>query len=233
MVGSVGHGQVVTTPGSHLLGIGTRGIDHQVAGNVALFGDYPPAAVGFTLDVGNPVVPNHGSTHVPGALDHAKGCTGRINVAIVRSEQCSLYAVEIEERMAFCDLFRVQNLHRHTQPSADAQNVAYEIHLVVQVGNPHGTTAMPADRLTGFGFQFLVELNAILVDLGEAPVGQAVGDLTGGVPGRAAGQLRLLDQNAISPAFFAQVIQQAGTHNSAADNDNPGFRFHANFPLET
>ena len=48
-----------------------------------------------------------------------------------------------------------------------------------------------------------------------------MGDLAGGVPGRARGQLRLLQQEARRPAFLGQVVEQAASHDAAADDDDP------------
>jgi hypothetical protein len=53
-----------------------------------------------------------------------------------------------------------------------------------------------------------------------------MGHLAGGVPGRARGELRLLDQQAVAPALLGQVIEQADPHDPAADDDDPRLLAH-------
>ena len=45
----------------------------------------------------------------------------------------------------------------------------------------------------------------------------------GGVPGRARGQLALLEQQQLAPADLRQVVEHAGADHAAADDDRPGF----------
>jgi hypothetical protein len=44
--------------------------------------------------------------------------------------------------------------------------------------------------------------------------------LSSGVPGRSRRQLAFLDENAICPTLFRQVIEEPDPHHSATDDDN-------------
>ena len=49
-----------------------------------------------------------------------------------------------------------------------------------------------------------------------------MGDLAGGVPGGARGQLGLFQQHDVPPAFMGEVIGNPAPHDAAADNNDAG-----------
>jgi hypothetical protein len=55
--------------------------------------------------------------------------------------------------------------------------------------------------------------------------------LTRRVPCRARGQLALLNEDDIRPAFERQMVQEAYTHYATTDNNHSGMRFHLVHPL--
>ena len=56
------------------------------------------------------------------------------------------------------------------------------------------------------------------VDLCHVEAADEVGDQSGGMPCRPRGQLALLDQKDVGPAFMGQVIEQADPHHTATDD---------------
>ena len=56
------------------------------------------------------------------------------------------------------------------------------------------------------------------VDLCHVEAADEVGDQSGGMPCRPRGQLALLDQKGVGPAFMGQVVEQADPHRTATDD---------------
>ena len=89
---------------------------------------------------------------------------------------------------------------------------------------------MPAHRMTRELFELGIKFGAIHMDLRHIKRRVEMRALTRRVPGRARGQLALLDQDDIRPALQRQVIQQANAHNATTDNNHSGMRFHLVHP---
>ena len=222
VVGRRDHRQVEPDPRADLARVGAGRVDHHLRAPLALLGDHPPAALLVGLDVGYPVLADHLGAHLPRTLGEGEGGARRIDVAVGRGVERGLDAVEIVEGVELGDLGRREDLHGVAQGGADAHDLAEVVHLAVGVGHAQRAAAVEGDRLAGLRLDRLVELDAVAGHLGDRVVAERVGDLPGGVPGRARGQLGLLQQHAVAPAFLGQVVEQAGAHDTAADDDDPG-----------
>ena len=97
------------------------------------------------------------------------------------------------------------------------------VHLVFGVGKTERTAAMPGDGLAGLGFERARIEADIVIDASAEPEARCrMGDLAGGVPGGARGQLGLLQQHDVPPAFMGEVIGNPASHDAAADNNDAG-----------
>ena len=81
---------------------------------------------------------------------------------------------------------------------------------------------LPAGREPGFGFERRIELDAVAAHARRVACRAKLPDQSGGVPGRAAGQLALLEQHDVAAAELGQVIRGARTGDAAADDDDLG-----------
>ena len=68
---------------------------------------------------------------------------------------------------------------------------------------------MPVDGLTGLGLQPSVQLDGVLEHARRVARRTQLADETGGVPGRAVGELVLLEQHDVGLAHRRQVIGDA------------------------
>src|SRR5260370_34209494 len=86
---------------------------------------------------------------------------------------------------------------------------------------------LPRDLL-----DLLVEVDRVLLQLGDIGIAVDRVHATGGVPGRARGQLVAFDQHDVAPAGLRQMIEDAGTDDAAADDGGLDMLFHSNsFPV--
>ena len=67
-----------------------------------------------------------------------------------------------------------------------------------------------------------VQADVVVHHFSEGKGRSGLGNLPRRMPGGSGGQLCLLQQHHVSPAFMSQVIGQAAAHDTAADNDDPG-----------
>ena len=85
---------------------------------------------------------------------------------------------------------------------------------------------MEADGLAGLGFEGLVEIDRVFVQLADGVAHVEERQEAGGVPGGAGGQLGLLDQDDVGPAALDEVIKRADADDSAADHHHARMALH-------
>ena len=86
---------------------------------------------------------------------------------------------------------------------------------------------LPADwfylALTAHGLDALVvELDGVVGERRRRVVPDRAGDLAGGVPGGARGELRLLDEQRVGAALSCEMPQRRRAVDASADDDDPG-----------
>ncbi|CAB4730618.1 unannotated protein [freshwater metagenome] len=95
-------------------------------------------------------------------------------------------------------------------------------HPVFGAGDDHPADVAVAGRKTGLGLQLGVQLGGVLHQPGPALRGPQWSDQPGRVPGRAAGQASLLQDEHVAPAEPGEVVGDRGTDDTAADDHRPG-----------
>ena len=81
---------------------------------------------------------------------------------------------------------------------------------------------LPAGGEPGLGLQALVELDRIAQHLGDRGGGAQLPDEAGGVPGRAGGQLVLLEHDHVGLVIAREVVGRRTADDAAADHDDLG-----------
>ena len=87
-------------------------------------------------------------------------------------------------------------------------------------GEPQAAGHLPAGGEAGLGLEPLVEVDRILQHLGDRGRGAQLADEAGGMPGRAAGQLALLEQDDVGLVVAGQMIGGRAADDAAADDDD-------------
>jgi hypothetical protein len=199
-------------------------VDHVLAQHVALVGEHLPLAAGAPLDVHDPGAAHDGRAHVARALGQGVAAPGRIDVPVVVGPGPGQDPLGGHERIDLIDFFRIDDLHLETDQLGHAGDVMEPFDLLMRAREADAAAAVPADVLAGQLLQLGIQAHAVIMDLGHVVVGDEVRALPGRVPGGAGGQLALLDQQTVGPAFLRQVVEQAGAHHPAADDHDPRVR---------
>ena len=132
----------------------------------------------------------------------------------------------VHQRVELGETLRADDLDR------DAGDLAHRppvTELVEPVGGRRQADAaagVPVDRLARLGLEPRVQLDAGAQQPHQVIARVELRAETGGVPGRTARQLVLLEQDDVAPSQLRQVVGKAATGNAAADDRDLGFRRH-------
>ena len=216
-------GRVRPRPLPHLPGVGAAGVDHVLAGDVALLGEDLPLAAVELLDVRCPAAADDARAQLPRPGRQRLGNAAGVDVAIVGGVQRADHAFEVVEGVEFGDPVRADQLDVEAQRAPDRQRMAQPVHLVLAVRQPERATAVPRDRLPGLGLQRPgIEPDVVVHALAQRERAGGVGDLPRRVPCRTRRQLGLLQQDNVGPALVREVVGQPAAHDAAADDDHTG-----------
>ena len=137
-------------------------------------------------------------------------------------------AVDAAKRIDPAKLFRRQQVEIVTDEAAETLDVAELVHPLGRAGDAQRAAAMEAGRQAGLGGQDLaVEPHRMGAHLHDRGIVGEMRAQARRMPGRAGGQLLLLDQHAIAPAALGQVVEQRDAHRPAADDQNTRVLSHA------
>ena len=128
------------------------------------------------------------------------------------------------------DLRGAEEVALHADVLQDALDVVEPVDLVVVAGQAHRSAPVPARVHAGFLFDHLVEVGGVPVHLGHVEVAYEVGDQSCGVPCGAGGELVLLDEDGVGPAFVGEEVKEADAHGAAAYYGNSNLIAHGRPP---
>ena len=164
-------------------------------------------------------------------LDHRPPCTRgggqchgdarRIDMAVFEGLDGSPDVRGPVERIAPGHFPGSDQRHGQVQQPAHAHDGLHPIHLIVGGGNAKAAHPVPSDALTGFRLGPLIDLDRFLVDPAHDPAAHRMGDLTRGVPGGAAGEFPLFEEDRVGPPVFGQLVLDRDSHDPAADDGHP------------
>ena len=136
VVGHGGHGQGQPRPLPHLPGVGATGVDHVLAGDVALLGEDLPLAAVELLDVCCPAAADDARAQLPRPGRQRLGNAAGVDVTIVGGMQRAEHAFEVVEGVEFSDPVRADQLDVEAQRAPHGQRMAQPVHLVFAVRQP-------------------------------------------------------------------------------------------------
>ena len=190
--------------------------------------DVPPAGAdagdGVVLgeDAGDAGALGDRDALVAGTAGQRGGQVGRVGAAVAGQPDRAFEVVVAQDRV---ELFR--------SPRAD--QLAVELvglgggggpsqlgHAVLRAGDRDSAAAPEAGAQAGLLLEPLVQLAGVLDQPGSVLRGAQLADQAGRVPGGAAGQLPLLEQQHVGPAQLGQVVGDAGADHAAADDHHAG-----------
>ena len=208
----------------HLPRKAPRSVHHDFTGDLALLGIDLPLPRGQAVDIHHPVVSHNLDAHVGRTPGHRIGQAGRVSVAVVHRPGASNHALNIVKRIELFNLSGVDDLHAEADVIRDAFHRVEPIEISLLARNADTARGVPTHILTGLFLERGIQPITVVMDLGEVVVADEAGALPGRVPGRARGQLALLNQHDVGLAFLSEVIRERHAHDAAPDNHDTGLR---------
>ena len=151
---------------------------------------------------------------------------GRVDVALDRVVQRPDEVLRIEQREELLRLLGRDELEVHPEVAPARDRHPQEVHPHLCVGQHQAAGKVDAAVLAGDPLDLLVQLDRVLLELGDVRVAVERVHPAGRVPGRAGGQLAPLEQHDVGPARLRQVVEHAGADDAPADDDDLGLCLH-------
>ncbi len=189
-------------------------IDDMLGDDIALVGDDVPASVGaaFQVDDAGEAI---GVGDAPGIEMALDGIEHRADEVLLLDKRVHLGGfvdrddLEIHAEIAPARL-------RHLQP----------VEPLLRAREVEAAGDMHAAGLAGDRLDLLVEVDRILLQLGDVGIAVQRMHAARRVPGRARRQFGALDQHDVFPAAFGEMIEHARADDAAADHHDLSMRFH-------
>ena len=145
-------------------------------------------------------------------------------MTIVHCPGARYHTVDVIKRVELFDFGGVDDLHAEADVIGNALHGVKPVEIRLLTRDANTARGMPAHVLAGLLFERRIETIPVVMDFGKVVVTNEARALPGCVPGRARGQLALLDQHDIGFAFLGKMIGKCHTHDAAPDNHNLGLR---------
>ena len=192
----------------------------------ALLGDHVPIPVGPPADVDDSIVEVDLGSSRARAGRHRHRAAGGVRMTVIGGVGAEHDTVGIQQRVEIGDLGRPDQMTLRADTAQHPLDVMKPIRLVLVGRQAKRAAAVPAGRLSGLRLEPLVQLGAVVVDLGHVETGDEMRDQSGRVPRGAGRELALLHQGHVRPPLLGQVIEESDPHDAAADNDDTRVSLH-------
>ena len=220
------HRQLEAHHAADLAGPQAAGIHNMLRVHRPPGGDHIPGTVGALPCVDDPRLPHDLGARQLRRLRVGERDAGRIDVAFDGIEYSAQEMLHVHERIDPGDLGRGHQLEFHAEVTATRLRHLQPVHALARTrehdaaGDVH-STGLPRDLL-----DFAVQLDGVLLQLGDVRVAIHGMHAARCVPGGSGSELGALEQLHVLPAGLGEVVQDAGADDSAADHGDPDFRFH-------
>ena len=155
-----------------------------------------------------------------GGLDVGARHARRVDVALDRVVQRPDEVLRVEQREEVLRLLRADQLELHPEVAAASLGHPQEVHADLRIGQHQPAGQVDRAVLAGDPLDLLVQLDGVLLELGDVRVAVEGVHAAGRVPGRARRQLAPLEEHDVGPARLRQVVQHAGADHPATDDDD-------------
>ncbi len=217
--------------GTDRLGPLAGAVDDHLALDVAVVGVHPPhpaatrrGRVGHHVEPGDPHPFPHRDTELPGALGQRLGDVGGVGRAVAGQPDRPGEVLGAQQRVPLPRLLGREQLALQVVGGRGRSGAPQRRHPVVGARDDEAADLPVAGAQAGLGLEPLVEVGGVLHEPGAALAGAQQTDQAGGVPGGAARQGALLEQQHVGLAQVGQVVGRRGTDDAAPDHDHPGPR---------
>ena len=161
-----------------------------------------------------------------GALGKRLSDVGRACLTIARQEARADEIIDHHQRPHRLDLGGREQLHVHAEASRRGGKALELGPAIVIAGKPEAAGHLPASGEPGLGFETAVEIDGIFQELGDRRRRPELTDEPGGMPGRARGELVLLEDDDVGAMIAGEVISSGAADDAAADHHDIGMARH-------
>ena len=205
---------------------GARRRYDMLGGDLALVRDDPPGAVRLRPDIHDLRVAVDLRAAGARADRQRIGQVHRSDVAVMRVEESARQALRVRERPERTDFVESDHLEGHADGVRRAAVFAVLVHAVAIGREPEIAGDVEAYVLPGLGFERLVEIDRVFVDLADAVAHVEERQQARRVPCGTGRQLGLLQQHRVRPTQLCEVVGDRDADAAAADNHCPGMSAH-------
>ena len=200
---------------------------HDMFGDdLALVRDDPPGAVRLRPDIHNLRVAVDFRAAGAGAGRKRIGQIDRGHMAVMRVEEGAHQALRVRQRPERTNLIEPDHLERHADGVRRAAIFAVLVHAVAIGREPEIAGDVKAHILPGLGFERLVEIDRVFVDLADAVAHVEERQQARRVPGGAGRQFGFFEQHGVGPTELCEMVGDRDADAAAADNHSPGVSAH-------
>ncbi len=205
-----------------LLGPLAGAVDDHLGLDVAPIGPDPRHGAARVPDAGHPGPLAHRHAAVAGAPGQRGGQVGRVGPAVTGQPDRPRQIGDLHERVELAGSLRADQLAFELIRLGGRGRPAQLHHAVRRPGDRDAAAPPEAGGQAGLLLEPGVQLGGVLDQPGAVLRGAELADQAGRVPGGAAGQLALLQQQHVGPAHPGQMVGDAGPDHAPADDHDPG-----------
>ena len=200
-------------------------VDDDLGGNVATVRLDAAGDAVLHRDAGDLDPLENPGAAVARALGQRLRQIGRIGLAIARQPDGADQIVRGHHRPKRGRLLGRDDVDLHPLSTRRGGCALQHRHAVGRACHRQRTAVLPAGGETRLGLQFAVELRGVFDQAGHVGMAAQLPDKPGGMPGGAAAELALLEQNDIGPTQLCQMVGHRAADDTAADDDDACLRW--------
>ena len=204
---------------AHLLGPLPGAVHHDLRRDVAGVRPHPGDPARGDGDAEHAGALEDPRAALPRAAGQRRGEVDRVGLAVAGQPDRAHQVVGPHDRVAVRRLRRGEQLALQAERRRGRGGAPQLRHPRLRPRHRDPAAPLEPRRQPGFPLQLAVELSRILNEACSTLIRPQLAHQPGGVPGGAAGQLALLEQDQVGPAELGQVVGHAGPDDAAADDD--------------
>src|SRR6202011_1587902 len=202
------------------------GVDDVLGVHVTVVGNHIPGTIRSLLEIDNSRV-----THNLCATDLRRLCvcvsnTVWVDVALDRIVDGTQEVLLVHERKQLRGFICRDDLEVHAKIAAAGLGHLEPVHPLGRTGQHDTARDVHSAGLAGYPLELLVQIDGVLLQLGDIRIAVDSVHATGCVPRGARRQFVTFYQENVAPTRLGQVIQNTGAHDASAYHHDSGSTLH-------
>src|SRR5271168_4853784 len=194
--------------------------------DVTLLGEHVPRSVGPGFQIDDAIEAVDFGASQGRALGVSLCHASRIEMAFDRIEHRADEMLLVDERIHPRRFIDRDDLEIHTEVPAARTRHLQPVQPFLRARQIEAARHMHAARNAGDRLDLFVEIDRVLLQLGDVGIAVERVHAARGMPRRARSQFRALEQHDVLPAALREVIGDAGADDAPANDGDPCMRLH-------